>query len=295
MLEDVLRELIQRLGSADDGTISWEQVRAWPEGALEAFLAAGWLKPTAPAASVECPGCEENCFMPARVLPASNERPARAYVVCDRRDDMGRVKIPLVRLQQWQLTHGQVARWVSRELGLKAKPQKDGSTGLYKLGIMPGKDRLGLLELSVTHPASLSTSGHSLPLQDVLFIDSGRLVIERSTVIAMIDMPPITRRKAENPVKKPPKVHEGTDQQPGPEIGSKEWRKQNARNAANARHDKPGGSHDKQRQIREIWASGKYTTRERCAEEESGALGMSFSAALKALRNTPDPNRASHC
>jgi hypothetical protein len=108
MLGDVLRELVQRLDSADDGAFSWGQARAWPEGALEAFLAAGWLKPMASAVTVECPGCEENCFMPVRVPPASHERDARAYVACDRRDDMGRVQIPLARLQQCSLPMG---RW----------------------------------------------------------------------------------------------------------------------------------------------------------------------------------------
>jgi hypothetical protein len=62
-----------------------------------------------------------------------------------------------------------------------------------------------------------------------------------------------------------------------------------ARVAANRRHDLPGGAREKQRLVREAWASGKYTSRERCAEEEAAALGMSFAAARKALRNTPDP------
>lgn len=72
-------------------------------------------------------------------------------------------------------------------------------------------------------------------------------------------------------------------------IGSPEWRSQNAQNAANSRHNKPGGSREKQRQMRLIWASGKYTNRDRCAEEECDALGISFSTARKALRKTPDP------
>jgi len=73
------------------------------------------------------------------------------------------------------------------------------------------------------------------------------------------------------------------------EIGSAEWRSQTARNAANARHNKPGGSRDKQRQIREIWASGKYSSRDLCAEQECAALDMSIKAARKALKNTPNP------
>ncbi len=63
-----------------------------------------------------------------------------------------------------------------------------------------------------------------------------------------------------------------------------------ARVAANARHSKPGGTREKQSRIRAMWASGKYSTREICAEEEYAALGMSYSAARKALRNTPAPS-----
>ncbi len=71
------------------------------------------------------------------------------------------------------------------------------------------------------------------------------------------------------------------------EVGSLEWRRQNAAKAANAKHDKPGGARDKKRLLLEIWHSGKYTSRDRCAEEECGALGMSFAAARKALTNAP--------
>jgi hypothetical protein len=63
----------------------------------------------------------------------------------------------------------------------------------------------------------------------------------------------------------------------------------NALKAANAKHSRPGGSRDLANRIRKIWASGKYTSRDICAEQECGALNMSFSAARKALRNTPDP------
>lgn len=78
-----------------------------------------------------------------------------------------------------------------------------------------------------------------------------------------------------------------TDAFNAPELGSSEWRRQNARDAANALHDKPGGSRDKQRRIREIWNSGKYTSRDICAEQECAALDMSFSVARKALKNYP--------
>ena len=49
------------------------------------------------------------------------------------------------------------------------------------------------------------------------------------------------------------------------------------------------GHKAKRESIRQLWASGKYTSRDFCAEQECSALNMSFSAARKALRNTPDP------
>ena len=74
-------------------------------------------------------------------------------------------------------------------------------------------------------------------------------------------------------------------------IGSPERRTEIARGAALARHSKPGGSHEKQEQMKILWVSGKYSSRDICAEEECAALDMSYSAARKALRNTPDPIR----
>lgn len=61
-----------------------------------------------------------------------------------------------------------------------------------------------------------------------------------------------------------------------------------ARKAADALHNGPKGFRVKRKIIQEIWASGKYSSRDICAEQECAALGMSFSTARKALRRTPD-------
>lgn len=63
-----------------------------------------------------------------------------------------------------------------------------------------------------------------------------------------------------------------------------------AKNAIDARHSQPGGSREKRKKIQSIWASGKYSTRDRCAEEEYDALGMSRGVARKALHGTPNPD-----
>lgn len=58
---------------------------------------------------------------------------------------------------------------------------------------------------------------------------------------------------------------------------------------AKALHSKPGGSWEKAKKIREIWATGKYSNRNVCAEQECAALKMSYETARKALRNTTKP------
>jgi hypothetical protein len=66
-------------------------------------------------------------------------------------------------------------------------------------------------------------------------------------------------------------------------------RKNHARSGAVALHGKPGGNWEKRDLIRAAWATGKYSSRDICAEQECEAEGMSFSAARKALRGTPNP------
>jgi hypothetical protein len=65
------------------------------------------------------------------------------------------------------------------------------------------------------------------------------------------------------------------------------------REVVNFLHDQPNGSREKRQRMREIWASGKYLTREACAEKNYELVGMSFDTAKKALRNQPAPSHAS--
>jgi hypothetical protein len=67
-------------------------------------------------------------------------------------------------------------------------------------------------------------------------------------------------------------------------------RKRTGKKAADTRHNRPDGSRENRAKIQAIWASGKYTTKDRCAIEECEGLGMSYDTARKALR-TPAPSR----
>lgn len=190
-LAKVLQELIQRLGPEGDTLLTWEQVRQWPKGAITTFQKAGWIEPTGAATTVECSGCAENCFKPVHVLPPRNGQPARAYVACDEPPAMGRVKIHMSRLKQWQVTDAQVALWLASALGLKGKPERDQKNAVFALGNLQGKKRLGSLEFDTGAPVSLKVSGHSRPLSEVVDFEQNRPSIDRAAILDMVDLPPL--------------------------------------------------------------------------------------------------------
>lgn len=68
-------------------------------------------------------------------------------------------------------------------------------------------------------------------------------------------------------------------------------RHKSAAHAANERHNQPGGYRELHAKVRAAWASGEYTSRDDCAGKVHRAIGLSLSAARRALRGTPEPTR----
>lgn len=69
-------------------------------------------------------------------------------------------------------------------------------------------------------------------------------------------------------------------------------RRDSGRDSANKGHDKPGGYREKRNAIRASWASGNFTSRDKCAKHECDSLGIAFSTARRHLNNTLDPERS---
>lgn len=73
-------------------------------------------------------------------------------------------------------------------------------------------------------------------------------------------------------------------------LGSQHAISKNSKKAADARHNKKGGSRDVAQQIKALWASGKYSSRDLCAEQECAAFDLMYASARDHLKNTPDPD-----
>ncbi|CAG0946949.1 hypothetical protein ANRL1_03473 [Anaerolineae bacterium] len=70
----------------------------------------------------------------------------------------------------------------------------------------------------------------------------------------------------------------------------KEKKSEQSKKAADARHGQPGGYRDKKKELLDIWGSGKYRSRNDCADNEYRKLGLSRKTTRDHLQGTPNPN-----
>lgn len=188
MLEDVFQELLGYLIAEKDFVIGWSQIRHWPDGTVDCLVTAGLLKPGNLSTDIECTGCFEQCLMPVIM---QNER---AFVMCGD-PDFGRVKIPIERLQQWQISRKELAKWFAKGLSIKDKPQLNKLTGDYKIGNFKASKRIGSLFLGFADTVVLKTGGHVLPLTEAFEIVTGRIEVDHVSVAHLVDLPVVVEKK----------------------------------------------------------------------------------------------------
>lgn len=184
-----LIELLGRVG-ANQGTavlINDDELSLWPGTAVAAMKAQKLLAKARPASSAICPGCERDCVMPVHVLPAGGNRAARAFISCDKRDDVSRVPVPTERLTQWQCNTNGVCEFVADSLGLRRSDQRSDSAGLWNIGIATGNKRSQLLCLQADGVLVLVAGNNVLPLAELIDHHDGAYLLDGAMIRQLVD------------------------------------------------------------------------------------------------------------
>lgn len=191
MQNGLLEVVLERLGqaSATEALFGAGEVAEWPDGVLNALAKAGLLRRTQPAQVIECMGCEENCIMPVHVLSAEGKRPARAFIACDKRDDVGRVPVDMRRMEQWQTTLGLLAKMLAQLFGLSQSDPKAVDVKQWHIGVLKGKKHKSLVVLQAEGHLKLSLAGHVVPLMDVLAFKKNILKLDKAALVRLVDKP----------------------------------------------------------------------------------------------------------
>jgi hypothetical protein len=177
-LNDLLAAVESSKGSAIFG---YDTVQQWDGGALDALVSQGLLKKASAADSLECRGCEEHCF--SDVIVQTGAGKTRAHIVCevpDKQAEMGRVAVPLERLQQWQSSPVMVARFLAGTLGLDADIS-DAKTAAIRLGMVQSPHGRRWVSLLVD-TFSLEINQQTIPLSELLFIEKGSVALDKPCI-----------------------------------------------------------------------------------------------------------------
>lgn len=189
-LDDLLLALLEAVSATgDQHLVGWGTVQHWPPDALERLLRSGILTPAVQAQSVECTGCENQCFVEVELHPGTESLPTRAFSLCidpEMQPQMGRIVIPLEHLQQWRVTPLQLAKVTAKLLGIECKAKDQHGQADIRVGMIKGKKGRRWLTLNKS-PLALELNDHHLPLDELLFFDGQTLAIDERRITAMVD------------------------------------------------------------------------------------------------------------
>lgn len=201
---DVLVDLFTHLRAENQPIlIGWNTVQAWPEGALESFLQTGFISSAPAAQSIECTACDKRCFMEVINLTHNKLALPRAFIVCDDADmqnQIGRIQIPLERLQQWQSSVKHIATVIAELLNFKDKINVSPNQSVIKLGMMKSEKGRRWVTFNYSD-LSLEINQSTVPLEEVLYFDDRQLFIDRDYIDDLLNRVPARLNKVYSPSK----------------------------------------------------------------------------------------------
>ena len=183
----VIPELISLMRSAPDQQVVFSQgdLVRWPSLVVSTMQSQRLIIKASPAEHVVCDGCEESCFMPVEtVLDYSGG--SYAFVVCDKRDDINRVPVTNEATTSWKCGVSQIAGLIRGLLGLVPGSRQYASQEIIKLGTLEGMKGRRWVNFN-TLELSIEINGVSKPVEDVLFFDDKRFVVDQRVIAAMVD------------------------------------------------------------------------------------------------------------
>lgn len=188
---DALADLLARVAAADGAAamFSERELGEWPAAAVSLLKAEKLLVRGPPADAVTCPGCEEDCTMPVEsaITPGGQ---LRAFVMCDKRDDVGRVPLATDLIEQWHCSPERLADVLARLLGIR-RSEGDAAAARWTVGVLKGVKHSAHVVLGIGRGMQLSIAGHTLALADVLELGDKGLALDRRALVRCVDNPTV--------------------------------------------------------------------------------------------------------
>lgn len=186
-----LGELLARLAASGGAAVyvSQRELTQWPQDLVAELKAQRMLARASPATSTICAGCERACVMPVDVL-ADDGHGMAAFIVCDKRNDINRVEVPIDMLERWRATGELLADCLSRLLQFESRPRGADAGNRWPIGRLEGKKHKERLALHAgDRGLTLSVAGHAIALDEVLTIKNQVLWLDRAALLRCVNQP----------------------------------------------------------------------------------------------------------
>ena len=119
---------------------------------------------------------------------------SRAFIVCDRRDDMGFVGLDCRDLHQWQISRRQLADFLAKELSL-APSAASADAAAIPLGWAASKHGRRQVRLQFDPAPQLSLDDHSIPVDQLLSWNGTALAVDHELFRLIADQRPHPTRR----------------------------------------------------------------------------------------------------
>jgi hypothetical protein len=200
---DLLECILNRLGQSApaEELFGANDEEHSPSGLFDALTHQGLFQQAQHARQIECTGCEENCVMPVQILTNGDGHSTKAFIACDKRDDIGRVQVDLTRLKQWKTTNTLLAYKLSELLGFEKPPKELDKGNRWALGTLKGKKHNAMVLLIIENGVSLQVAGHRIPLTEVLTLNGNILTLDKSELLRRVNQPVLSSASTYKPSK----------------------------------------------------------------------------------------------
>ncbi|MCZ6887232.1 MAG: hypothetical protein O7H39_01960 [Gammaproteobacteria bacterium] len=137
-LNRLLADIASRLAGSSEGhaLLSADEFGDADPGCLGILCDAGLLTAFEPSATTICDGCDRACPMEVQCVPGCGASPSRAFIVCDKRDDIGRVPVEMDRLRRWRMSLDLIAETTATLLGTDRPPRLLEAGLVWSLGFI---------------------------------------------------------------------------------------------------------------------------------------------------------------
>ena len=189
-----LHIIIERVGFSDASKGAYffaDEIEIWPKEVLECLLEAKLLHPASRYRDlITCDGCEYACIMPVTIYPAQPPKPGQAFVMCDKRDDAGRVPVDFKNLKQWHSSIDNFASVLPSLLKTLLPPDNPISeNGKWPLGYYKSNKGHVPLYLTIMQKGGLILliGDQPIPLKEVISLNKKGLSVNNALLKSAVD------------------------------------------------------------------------------------------------------------